>query len=127
MSDLERKGFSDRLNTLCDGNGIPPKGKARQTKLAKLFGVSQKGARKWLEGEGYPSTEKGIEIARWANVSYDWLMTGRGARHIAAELGPHADAIIELVKKMPGYRKDEAVKILSVLAEHDAPKKRDGS
>ena len=126
MSDVEKKRFADRLNALCDEKGIPPKGKARQVDLAKVFGVSQKGARKWLEGEGFPSTKKAIEIARWANVNYDWFMTGRGARHSATEPNQKTEAAMRLIEQMPEYKKDEAIKILTVLAEHQG-KQRDGT
>ncbi len=50
----EKAAFAARLNEVCDDQQIPPKGHARQTTLAKIFGLTQKGVRKWLEGEGHP-------------------------------------------------------------------------
>lgn len=78
--DLELLAFSKRLNEVCDDMRIPPKGQARQTTLAKIFDVTQKGARKWLEAEGYCSIATGKRIATWAGVSFDWLMTGQGEK-----------------------------------------------
>jgi len=75
-----KDSFAARLNQLCDEAGIPPKFKNRQAQVGKLFGVSQKGARKWLEAEGLPTFEKCIEIALYFNVIVDWLLTGRGAK-----------------------------------------------
>lgn len=72
----ELRAFATRVNEICDEMGVPPKGKARQTDVGKIFGVSQKGARKWLEGEGYCTIAMGKRIAAWAGVSFDWLMTG---------------------------------------------------
>lgn len=77
-NDEELAAFSARINEICDDMKVPPKGEARQTALAKVFGVSQNGARKWLEAEGYCSIAKGKRIAAWSGVSFDWLMTGIG-------------------------------------------------
>lgn len=74
--------FARRLNELCDDMRVPPKGNARQTYVAKLFGVSQKGARKWLEAEGYPKLEMCKTIATWGGVQVEWLLTGRGNKSI---------------------------------------------
>ncbi|MBM2884070.1 hypothetical protein JFK97_06670 [Chromobacterium phragmitis] len=86
--DMEDKqailvAFAERVNTVCDRLGIPPAGKNRQAELGKRFGVSQKAARKWLVGEGFPDTAITIKMAVDAKVSYDWLMTGRGPIDVA--------------------------------------------
>lgn len=73
-----KQAFSDRFNQLLDAVRFSPKGRGRQTELAKLFSVSQKGARKWLEGEAIPQVTRAAEIASHFGASYEWLMTGRG-------------------------------------------------
>lgn len=78
--EAARAAFAARLNEICDDMRVPPKGSARQTTVASIFQVTQKGARKWLEGEGYPELDKVREIAEWASVHFEWLMTGRGAK-----------------------------------------------
>lgn len=75
--------FAKRVHIVCDRLGIPPAGKNRQDILGKRYGVSQKAARKWLVGEGFPDTAISIRMAMDANVSYDWLMTGRGQTEVA--------------------------------------------
>lgn len=80
-------GFAERLNALCDTMGVPPKGRNRQAALAMLMEVSQKGARKWLEGEGLPTFDKAIHIAMWGGVSIEWLLTGRGDMQPEGERG----------------------------------------
>jgi transcriptional regulator with XRE-family HTH domain len=78
MADTpELLAFARRLNELCDEKQIPPKYHGRQQALADLFGVSQKGARKWLEGEAFPDWEKLLRICDWAGVRLDWLMRGK--------------------------------------------------
>lgn len=57
---------------------LPERG--RQTRLGKRFGVTQTAARKWLSGDGLPEYEKSIELAAWAKVNLEWLMTGRGPK-----------------------------------------------
>lgn len=81
--------FSKRLNMALDAFGVPPKGKGRQTQTAKIFGVGQKGARKWLEGEGFPSSEKMAEIASRLGVRLDWLASGRGEMYSAEFKSDH--------------------------------------
>lgn len=83
MQESSVKGsFAERLNELCDEHGLPPKGRGRQVAVAKMFDLSQKGARKWLEGEGLPTLENSIEIARRFGVQTEWLLTGRGDKYV---------------------------------------------
>lgn len=78
----EKQAFSNRFNAILDKAGIPPKGKGRQGVLAKIFGVSDKGARKWIEGESIPSTTKLPSIVdkfKATGVTVEWLLTGNSA------------------------------------------------
>lgn len=79
--DGERLAFAKRLNTACDRAGIPAKGKGRQVVLGELFGVSQNGARKWLEGEAIPNTKRLPAMARMLGVTTEWLLTGDDPPH----------------------------------------------
>lgn len=74
--DGERLAFAKRLNLACDRAGIAAKGSGRQVALGKLFGVSQNGARKWLEGEAIPNTKRLPAMARMLGVTTEWLLTG---------------------------------------------------
>ncbi len=74
--------FAARLNQLCSEHGLPEKFDGRQVQLAQIFKVSQKGARKWLEGEGMPTLERSIEIARHFGVHTEWLLSGRGEKYL---------------------------------------------
>lgn len=82
-----REDFAVRLNEACDHIGLPPKHHGRQVAVAKLFGVSQKGARKWLEGEAMPATWRMSEFASKLNCSGEWLFSGRGDPR-GSDLGP---------------------------------------
>ncbi|HKJ87575.1 MAG TPA: helix-turn-helix transcriptional regulator, partial [Gammaproteobacteria bacterium] len=101
MSQIERDQFSERLNEALDSAGIPAKGKGRQTKVGKMFGVSQKGARKWLEGEAIPATARIREMAARLNVSAEWLLTGHGSM----ERGTEPRARQELQRTHPEARR----------------------
>ncbi len=83
MQQGTKQGFAERLNELLDEAGAPRKFEGRQVALAGMFGVSQKGARKWLEAEGLPKFETCIEIAKRFGVHTEWLVTGRGEKWIA--------------------------------------------
>lgn len=73
--------FADRLNASLDALGFPPKGRGRQAALANIMKVSQKGARKWLEGEAYPSESRRRDLAEFCGVRYEWLYAGVGPTH----------------------------------------------
>lgn len=74
--DDELTNFAARLNEALDEMEFFPKGKGRQVRLAEEFGISQKGARKWLEGESFPEIDKGIALAKMTGVRFEWLYTG---------------------------------------------------
>ncbi len=71
-----RVAFAKRLNRALDSRRVPEAGKGRQQYVARMFGVSQKGARKWLVGEAMPDTTRLCEIAETLRVSVQWLMCG---------------------------------------------------
>jgi transcriptional regulator with XRE-family HTH domain len=76
VTNDERQAFSARLNAALDAADVPPKFQGRQKAVAKRFGVSQKGARKWLEGEAIPETKRLPQIAADLGVSVEWLLMG---------------------------------------------------
>jgi hypothetical protein len=86
MSQLsEARAISERLNEIADDLKLPPKQHGRQTAVAKRWGVSQAAARKWLEGESIPEMHKVIAISRDAQVSIEWLLTGRGSKRVNSD------------------------------------------
>ncbi|WP_414446838.1 helix-turn-helix domain-containing protein [Burkholderia sp. 22PA0099] len=93
----ERQAFSDRLNLVLDDAGYPPKGSGRQNQLAKDWGLSQKGVRKWLEGEGVPETTRLVEMSKRYGVSFEWLATGRHP----VSLAPSSE-VVKATSVVPG-------------------------
>lgn len=82
--ESDKAKFAKRLNEVCDDLQIPPKGKARQTTVAKTFSVSQESARKWTEGESIPKYETILAMAEYFRVNSEWLFSGRGQKNINA-------------------------------------------
>lgn len=91
VTNDERAAFSRRLNQALDAAGIPPKSKGRQGLVGEMFGVSQKGARKWLEGEAIPSMRRIPQIADTLGISAEWLLTGRRSSSDAVSRGALPD------------------------------------
>ncbi|CAG9256145.1 hypothetical protein PCAR4_40231 [Paraburkholderia caribensis] len=75
-----RQAFSARLNEALDHIRFPAKGRGRQQALADQMGVSQKGARKWLEGESMPEQVRLEALADWLQVNFEWLAKGTGEK-----------------------------------------------
>lgn len=67
--------FSKRLNLALDMAKVQPKGQGRQAAVAEMFGVSQKGARRWLEAEAFPDISRLHQIVKKLRVSLDWLLS----------------------------------------------------
>lgn len=124
------ESFSIRLNQVADLLKIPPVGKNRQSIMGKMFGVSQEAARKWLSGESMPQLAKCIEICTKANVSVDWLLTGKGGIHYEPEYSLTNEMVehLKVMQQLPGYARTEvirdAIKTAELItkAQAEAPK-----
>lgn len=74
--DKDRLDFARRLNDSLDKISYPAKHAGRQVQLAKDIGVSQKGARRWLEGEAIPRKGALQKVAKLIHVNASWLRDG---------------------------------------------------
>ncbi|RXJ70669.1 hypothetical protein CS022_22655 [Veronia nyctiphanis] len=74
----ERIAFSTRLNAILDTRGFAPKQRGRQTKLAEKFNLTQKGVRRWLEGESIPRIDSLRTLSEEFDVNIEWLHYGNG-------------------------------------------------
>lgn len=114
----ERMAFAARLIELCNAAGLPVRG--RQTKLAELFKVTPKAARKWVSGLGLPELELIIKIARWGNVNVEWLVSGRGPKR--GNLVDTKDLMLgEMVKNLPAATRHEIADFLGYKIERGIP------
>lgn len=92
------QSFAQRLNEILDDIGVPKRG--RLVTLARRFNVTHPSAKKWLDGNGYPDTDRLIELALWGNTSLDWLLTGRGQKHPKdLEASQEFQDTVELLRK----------------------------
>jgi len=124
--------FSQRLNQVADLLKVPPVGKNRQSVMGKMFGVSQEAARKWLSGEGMPQLTKCIEICNKANISIDWLLTGKGSMLIVGyNLSNEMTAHLQVMQQLPDYARTEvirdAIKTAELITKAQAATKANGT
>lgn len=73
-TDEVKQAFAERLHEAMDAQGYSKRGRARV--LSKEFGVSDKGAGKWLNGEAIPETSKIPILAQFLNTNAEWLLSG---------------------------------------------------
>lgn len=78
-----RNDFSKRLHEALASAGCS----ATPTAFAREFNpradgasITIHGARKWLMGESFPTQERLTILARWLNVSAQWLRFGEGEK-----------------------------------------------
>ena len=93
-----RREFSARLNEALDDKQAPPKYKGRQTYVAKLFGVTQKGARRWLEASSLPRADFQSKIAEKLGVRVEWLMFNLGQKR--ANLSNDSELNSEMMQRI---------------------------
>jgi phage repressor protein C with HTH and peptisase S24 domain len=67
----ESSGFQSRLKKVVESFGS-------NSALARSIGSSETAIRKWVNGISEPKQSSIVAIARTANISLEWLMTGEG-------------------------------------------------
>lgn len=97
-SDPDRDAYRERMNLVADMLGVPDKG--RQSAFGRLFGVTPKGARKWLTGEGYPEMDKALQICARAGVNLNWLIQGTPPMR-GHNIDPHVLSVAEAIDALP--------------------------
>lgn len=75
--------FSERLNFILDQEGFPPKNRGRIQLIAEIFGLTHRGASKWINGETCPPLKKYALIADKFKIDEQWLRTGSGNPNLA--------------------------------------------
>lgn len=117
LMDKLRRAFVDRLNEVCDDKQLPAE-RGRQARLAETFKVTPQAARKWLMGEVYPNHEKLMEIAIWADVSFEWLVTGRGEKKLRyGTPDPNIQHAVEVMNAMEPTKRYLAARLIDTLSK----------
>lgn len=73
-----RRAFAERLAVIAESKGFKERG--RQAEVARVCQVTQPAAKKWFDGDALPGMDHCVTIAEWGNVSFEWLITGRGPK-----------------------------------------------
>lgn len=131
----ERADFSLRLReTLLSAHGLSPS----PTAVAREFNfrfvgkpITVHAARKWLVGDAIPTQDKLRALARWLEVSVDWLrfggQAGNAANAGAASSGilvtPEAD-LIRLFLTLPHRERILAKDFIEMLSSKNQEKSR---
>lgn len=102
-TELEK--FASRLHEALDDYGMTRDG--RQSELGRMFHVTQRAARYWLTGDGFPKTEKIIEISKRLGVNLEWLLTGRGPKNNYDSSTPNNQIFIAIYENLPEEAKKE--------------------
>lgn len=94
-----RRAFAERLIEISQDKGLKERG--RQADLARLCKVTQPAVKKWFDAEALPGMEHCLTLAEWANVCFEWLMTGRGPKHPGDQYQTSAIAhVVEAMQAM---------------------------
>ena len=83
MNKTEPELFSDRLRIALERAGIP-RVRGQTQRVADKMGVPHTAVSKWLSGQQMPDNERIVTLAKWLEVSAEWLMSGRGSPDISS-------------------------------------------
>lgn len=86
----EKDAFSSRLRDALDRAGVQTRS---PTRFALEFNlrywgrpVTTQAVRKWISGKAIPSQDKIIALAKWLNMSAEWLRFGEGVANEAGSM-----------------------------------------
>jgi SOS-response transcriptional repressor LexA len=77
-TDEHKQVYAKRFNLALDLYGVPQKNQGRSLIVAEMFGLTQRGAARWVNGEVLPPKARRREIATRFQVNFDWLEFGHG-------------------------------------------------
>lgn len=134
IGPMKSETVADRILIVVRAAEVPER-KIRST-LAKACGVSPQAVKEWVEGKTKNIAHANlIAISKKWGVSLDWLISGKGARHVnksslgqamLGKVGPTGHSIIPDVQKdvvlglgSEPNPKDEARALLSSLPDHE--------
>jgi hypothetical protein len=119
-----RLGFSERLAEICADRKLFQHG--RQAALMRVFKgqgmkVSQPAIKKWFDRESLPETEKIIFLAIWADVTVEWLMTGRGPKRLGEVYAtPSIAGMVEVMQTLETSEQAKLLRMAIALKEPTA-------
>lgn len=111
-----KNDFSKRLHMAMDNAQLPLRGRARI--LSQTFGISDKGAGKWLKGEAIPETSKIPLIAHFLNVNAEWLLSGIGAMNSTDKKQSNTQSINDLVPVLSWQQANQPNSLKNIDTNH---------
>jgi phage repressor protein C with HTH and peptisase S24 domain len=111
-----KNDFSKRLHMAMDNAQLPLRGRARI--LSQTFGISDKGAGKWLKGEAIPETSKIPLIAHFLNVNAEWLLSGIGAMKSIDEKQSNTQSTDHLIPVLSWQQANQKDSLKNINADH---------
>lgn len=124
----ERDQFSTRLKAVLESaKGLPPS----PTQVAREFNnrfvgkpVTIHAVRKWLMGEAIPTQDKLRALAKWLEVSVEWLRFGGASAkemmpspyHVNSQFSPQ-EQLIELFLSLPSRERTLAKDFITMLGK----------
>ena len=92
--------YATRFNLALDLHGVAQKNQGRSLIIGDMFGLTQRGAARWVNGEVLPPKARRKEIANQLKVNFEWLEFGHGE--------PRPNLGSEKIKQLPIITQMEA-------------------
>lgn len=85
------KTFIDRVEEILERSGIS------KTELAEVLNIRRPTLSEWKKNGAFPSADIALKIAKYLNVSVEWLITGEETNNNAISL--EKETIKEILQK----------------------------
>lgn len=109
--------FAKRLWEACEDYGFKRE-RGLSKKVGALAGIGYKGAEKWLNGLGMPDMGHGVALASNLGISYEWLMTGRGAKKIVGKAVNTNAVTIKSVASIQHVNEELMQRCIGIVERH---------
>jgi len=104
--EIEKKLFSKRLKEAL----VYAKIEGTQAEVGKMFGLSQPSYGDWLNGTSMPDIANAVIASKILNVSFEWLMTGRGEKElVSGNINPNTKALLHAFLSLSDYNQKEVI------------------
>jgi len=109
----EHVEFAARLRLAVEKSGIS----GNQNKIGSMFDVTGAFYGQMLRGFKCPGTETGVKMAIKLNVSFEWLMTGRGEMEYCDTSDPVEREASRLIAGLPLEYREELLALIRASAK----------
>jgi len=123
---IEGEGSGSRQRTWAAGGARIRQARTRKgltrAEVGLLLGVSESAVQQWESGYAQPRPDRLEGLAKWLDVSIEWLLTGGAIPAVRSAQTPEEEIVLRYYRRIPAAKRPQVMSILSKLATEPDPK-----